>query len=55
MGFRALAKPERYDELKGEIRGFGVQFPLDFLSEENFKNLKTFEFGLLLLPSYTFT
>ena len=55
LEFKALAKPERYDVLKGEIRGYGVEFPLNFLSEENFKKLKTFEFGLLLLPSFTFT
>lgn len=49
------ADSERYDELKGGICGFGVDFPLKFLKDENLRKMKHFEFGLYLLPNHIFT
>lgn len=46
---------EKYHELKDGIKGFGVEFPLNFLIDENLKKFKTFEFGLHLVPSNIFT
>jgi hypothetical protein len=52
---KEAANIELYDELKGEIKGFGVDFPLNFLNGENLRKIKHFEFGLFLLPSHIFT
>lgn len=45
----------KYDELKDDIKGVGVDFPLQFLKNENLKKMKHFEFGLYLLPNHIFT
>jgi len=45
----------KYDQLVDEIVGYGVSFPLLFLNDEDFKKLKQFEFGLMIVPSHIFT
>ena len=49
------AKPGKYHERKNQILGFGVEFPLEFLSEENLRKLNHFGFGLYLVPDHIFT
>lgn len=52
---RKKADIKKYDDLKDEITGYAVEFPLDFLSSENLKKMKHFEFGLYILPHHIFT
>ena len=52
---QSQAKVDRYHDLKNDIRGFAVEFPLEFLSEENLRKLNHFEFGLYLVPDHIFT
>jgi phospholipase D1/2 len=47
------AKPEKYEELMGEIVGHAVQFPLKFLKDENLQfRLKNKEY---YVPNHNFT
>lgn len=52
---QSQARPERYMDLKDQIIGFAVEFPLEFLGEENLRKLNHFEFGLYLVPDHIFT
>jgi phospholipase D1/2 len=49
------ADPKKYKELSKDILGIAVEFPLEFLSGEDLKTMKDFEFGLFILPNYVFT
>lgn len=49
------ADPGKYAELSKEIVGIAVEFPLEFLSGEDLRTMKDFEFGLFILPNYVFT
>jgi hypothetical protein len=53
--FKKKANPELYHQLTPQIKGYGVDFPLNFLSGENLKRMKHFEFGLFMLPNHIFT
>ena len=52
---RLNANLDLYKELSPQIKGFGVEFPLRFLQNENLKKIKHFEFGLYVLPEHIFT
>jgi phospholipase D1/2 len=49
------ADPSKYSDLSKDIKGLAVEFPLDFLSGEDLRTMKHFEFGLLIVPNYVFT
>lgn len=53
--FREAADITKYDALKGQIKGYGVEFPYNFLRNENLRKMKHFEFGLYMLPHHIFT
>lgn len=44
-----------YDQKAHMIKGFCVEFPLAFLSDENLRKMQHFEFGLYMLPCHIFT
>lgn len=46
---------ELYQTEKQKIKGFAVEFPLNFLEEEDLREFKHFEFGLYMLPPHIFT
>lgn len=52
-GFFKTAEPDLYDIMKFQIKGFVVEFPHDFLKEENlkFKILQSEYYA----PEYNFT
>ena len=52
---RCNTKIHLYDELSPQIKGYAVEFPLSFLSNEDLRKMKDFEFGLYMLPSHIFT
>ena len=52
---REAADINKYDTLKSQIRGYGVEFPYNFLRGEDLKKMKHFEFGLYMLPHHIFT
>ena len=49
------AEAQKYSELSKDIMGIAVEFPLEFLSGEDLRTMKDFEFGLFILPNYVFT
>lgn len=44
-----------YDELSPEIKGLAVDYPLNFMHQENLKKKGTSNFGLYLVPVTLFT
>lgn len=52
---RKPANLDKYLEMKDKIVGFGVDFPIKFLENEDAKKMNHFEFGLYMLPSHIFT
>jgi len=46
---------EEYLEVSPQIEGFSVDFPLNFLSKDNLRTARNFEFGIFILPSHVFT
>ena len=52
---KADANPSLYDSKIRFVKGLAVEYPLDFLREENLRQTKSFEFGLFILPNYVFT
>lgn len=46
---------EDYEKSKSKVLGYAVEFPLDFLANENLKKMKHFEFGLYMVPNHVFT
>lgn len=55
MELRCGAKFELYDQLAPLVKGYHVEFPLKFLSDENLRKMKHFEFGLYMIPCHIFT
>jgi phospholipase D1/2 len=52
---REAADITKYDSMKEGIKGYGVEFPFNFLKNENLRKMKHFEFGLYILPHHIFT
>ena len=50
-----LADSDLYPEKKKFIKGLAVEYPLEFLRDEDLRKTKSFEFGLFILPNYVFT
>lgn len=55
MPLRCNAKPHLYEQLAPLIKGYHVEFPLNFLGKDDLKKMKHFEFGLYMLPHHIFT
>ena len=49
------ANAKAYDNLKHEIVGLAVSYPLDFMKHENLKKKDTYNLGLFILPEKVFT
>lgn len=49
------SNPSSYNEQCRYIRGLAVEYPLEFLSQEDLKKAKSFQFGLIIVPNYVFT
>lgn len=48
------SKIDLYDELKDQIRGYAVNYPLDFLSGENLSKSRYFSLGISIIPKQAF-
>lgn len=55
ISLMARADPSKYKDLAKDINGIAVEFPLEFLSGEDLRTMKDFEFGLFIVPNYVFT
>jgi len=44
-----------YDQKHHLIKGLAINFPLNFLKNENLRTARNFEFGIFILPSHVFT
>lgn len=49
------AKASLYEELKKEIVGLAISYPLNFMKNENLKRKDTYNLGLFILPEKVFT
>jgi hypothetical protein len=49
------ANPAIYNELKQDIVGLAVSYPLEYMRNENLKKKDTYNLGLFILPEKVFT
>lgn len=49
------ANAKLYEQLKNEIVGLAVEYPIKFMSNENLKKKGTYSLGLYLVPDTLFT